>query len=311
VVERKESGSTQKVQHLVYFISEVLSESKTRYFHIVKLAYALLLTSTKLKHYFQLHKIEVHTSSTLGEVLHNKEATGKIAKWAIELAVYDLEFKPRTTIKAQALSNFVAKWTECQQPPPTKVLEYWTLNFDGSLQLQGARAGIVVTSPKGESFKYVLQMHFKAANNVAEYEALLHGLHIATTLGIKRLKVSGDSMLVINQANKEWAYLDEKMAAYCQELHKLENNFDGLDYVHILHGRNELADELAKIGSSCSMVPPRVFIQELHEPSINRASAKAHKKVESTGNLEESLVNQEESTKTLDNSTSIMAGDLD
>jgi ribonuclease HI len=114
VVEREESGRTRKVQHPFYFISEVLSESKTRYFHIVKLAYALLLTSRKLKHYFQLHKIEVHTSSTLGEVLHNKEATGKIAKWAIELAVYDLEFQPRTTIKAQALSNFVAKWTECQ-----------------------------------------------------------------------------------------------------------------------------------------------------------------------------------------------------
>ena len=60
----------------------------------------------------------------------------------------------------------------------------------------------MVTSPKGESFKYVLQMHFKASNNVAEYETLLHGLRIATALGIKRLKVSGDSLLVINQANK-------------------------------------------------------------------------------------------------------------
>jgi ribonuclease HI len=192
------------------------------------------------------------------------------------------------------------------------------LNFDGSLQLQGAGVGIVVTSPKGESFKYVLQIQFKASNNVAEYEAMLHGLCIATTLGIKQLKVLGDSMLVINQANKEWAYLDEKMAAYCHELCMLENNFDRLEYVNILCGRNELADELAKMGSSRSMVPPRVFLQELHEPSISRALAKATKPAKSSVNPEESSVTLEESSvspkesKMIPNdSTSVMAVALD
>jgi ribonuclease HI len=128
----------------------------------------------------------------------------------------------------------VAEWTETQTPPEERELEYWTINFDGSLQLQGAGAGILVTSPKGESFKYVLQMHFPASNNVAEYEALLHGLRIATTLGIHQLKVLGDSLLVVNQANKEWSSLDDKMLLYCQELCKLENNFDGLEYLHML-----------------------------------------------------------------------------
>jgi ribonuclease HI len=63
-------------------------------------------------------------------------------------------------------------------------MEYWTINFDESLQLQGVGAGILVTSPKGEGFKYVLQMHISASNNAAEYEALLHGLRIATALSI-------------------------------------------------------------------------------------------------------------------------------
>jgi ribonuclease HI len=83
------------------------------------------------------------------------------------------------------LSDFVAEWIEVQTPPKEKELEYWTINFDGSLQLQGAGAGILVTSPKGESFKYVMQMHFLASNNAVEYEALLHGLRIATALGIR------------------------------------------------------------------------------------------------------------------------------
>jgi ribonuclease HI len=77
-------------------------------------------------------------------------------------------------------------------------------------------------------------MHFPTSNNAAEYEALIHGLRIATTLGICRLRVLGDSFLVVNQANKEWSCLDNKMMMYCQELHKLENNFNGLEYLHIL-----------------------------------------------------------------------------
>jgi hypothetical protein len=78
----------------------------------MKLAYALLIISHKLSHYFQAHQIEVHTSSTLGEILNNREATGKIAKWAIELSMYGIVYKPRTTIKAQALSDFMVEWTE-------------------------------------------------------------------------------------------------------------------------------------------------------------------------------------------------------
>jgi ribonuclease HI len=73
-------------------------------------------------------------------------------------------------------------------------------------------------------------MHFLASNNEAEYEALLHGLRILTALGIHRLKVLIDSLLIVDQANKEWSCLDDKMLLYCQELYKLENNFDSLEF---------------------------------------------------------------------------------
>jgi hypothetical protein len=74
--------------------------------------------------------------------LNNKEATDKIVKWAIELSIYDIVCKPRTAIKAQALSDFVAEWTKIQTPHKERELEYWTINLDGSVQLQGAGAGI-------------------------------------------------------------------------------------------------------------------------------------------------------------------------
>jgi hypothetical protein len=131
------------------------------------------------------------------------------------LSMYDIVYKPRTSIKAQALSNFVAEWTEAQTSPKERELEYWTINFDVSLQLQSVGAEILVTSPKGDSFKYVLQMHFLASNNADEYEALLHGLRITMTLGICRLKVLSDSLLIVNQSNKEWSCLDDKLLLYC------------------------------------------------------------------------------------------------
>jgi hypothetical protein len=66
-------------------------------------------------------------------------------------------------------------------------------------------------------------------------------------------------LLIVNQANKEWSCVEEKMMMYCQKLHKLKNNFDGLEYLHILRGKNEIMVELAKLGSYRAMVPPGVL----------------------------------------------------
>ena len=97
----------------------------------------------------------------------------------------------------------MAEWTETQTQTESPELKYWTIYFGGLLQLTGVRAGVLVTSPRGEEFKYVLQIHFAASHNVVEYEVLLHSLRIASTLGIRRLKILGDSLLVINQVNRE------------------------------------------------------------------------------------------------------------
>jgi ribonuclease HI len=70
--------------------------------------------------------------------------------------------------------------------------------FDGSLNLEGVGAGVLFVSPQGDHLKYALQIHYKASNNGAEYEALIHGLRIVVSLGIKRLIAYGDSKVVID-----------------------------------------------------------------------------------------------------------------
>ena len=76
VVEHPEEGHAYGVQRPVYFISEVLSESKVRYPSIQKLLYRILITSRKLRHYFDEYKISVITNFPLGGILHNRDATG-------------------------------------------------------------------------------------------------------------------------------------------------------------------------------------------------------------------------------------------
>ena len=110
----------------------------------------MLITSQKLVHYFQAHPILVVTSFPIGEILHNRDATGRIAKWAVELGSFELSFQPRTAIKSQALADFIAEWIEIQTPAINEQLEYWTMYFDGSLMIEGAGAGIVLISLTGE-----------------------------------------------------------------------------------------------------------------------------------------------------------------
>ena len=143
------------------------------------------------------NNIKVVSSFPLGDILHNKDANGRVVKWTVELGALSIEFLPRSTIKSQALADFIAEWTEIQDLPPDERPEHWVMYVDG------ANAGILFISPRGEQLKYVLQLLFKTTNNAAEYEPLIHGLRIAASLGIKRLLTYSDSKVIIQQVNKD------------------------------------------------------------------------------------------------------------
>ena len=116
VVERVEEGHAYLVQHPIYFISKFLGPSKIRYPQVQKLLYAVLLTAQKLRHYFDDQKDIVVTGFPIGDILRNKEVVGRTAKWAYELGAHDIEFRPCTAIKTQALVDFISEWTEHQVP---------------------------------------------------------------------------------------------------------------------------------------------------------------------------------------------------
>jgi ribonuclease HI len=208
------------------------------------------------------------SSFPLGEIIQCREASGRIAKWAVEIMGETISFAPRRAIKSQVLADFVAEWVDTQLPTVPIQPELWTMFFDGSLMKIEAGAGLLFISPLGKHLRYMLRLHFPVSNNVAEYEALVNGLRIAIELGVRRLDARGDSQLVIDQVMKNSHCHDPKMEAYCDEVRRLEDKFYGLELNHIARRYNETADELDKIASGRTTVPPDVFSRDLHQPFI-------------------------------------------
>jgi ribonuclease HI len=145
----------------------------------------------------------------------------------------------------------------------------WTIYVDGSKRVLGAGAGVVLVSPHGDKMCYVLHMCFaNPSNNEAEYEAVLHGMHMAKACGATRIKIHGDSNLIAQQVMKECDATCANMIAYRAMYDKLEGNFEGCEVTHIGRESNEEADNLANIGSKCLPIPPGVFFEEIFEHSI-------------------------------------------
>ena len=133
----------------------------------------------------------------------------------------------------------------------------------------GSGAAVVLISPDRSWLRYAIRLHFLASNNAAEYEALINGLRIAIELGATRLYVRGDSELVIDQVMKESSYKSPLMAAYCQEVRKLEDKFQGIELHHVPRRDNDAADFLTKLAARWDPSPSWVFINDVHEPSTH------------------------------------------
>jgi ribonuclease HI len=298
VVERSEEGKAHGVQRPVYFISEVLSPTKQRYPHYQKLAYSVFTTTQKLRQYFAVHPIIVVNEAPLSNVLNNPSGTGRVSLWGIELSPLDITYEKRKVIKSQVLPDFTAEWLELQNIGPPDLSSVWTMYFDGSKRIQGARAGVVLISPQGDKLKYVLRMSFpQASNNEAEYEALLHEMKMAKVCGATQLKIFGDSNLVVQQVMNKCDAISDNMTAYRNLYYYLEGTFEGCEVSHVSRASNKEADNLANIGSQCLPVPQGVFWEEIIERSIKSRKLRLQRNKASTKQQARGLEKQAQQNK--------------
>ena len=178
-----------------------------------KAALALLQETKKLPHYFQESTVTALTDLPLRMLLQRSDFSRRITKWGVQLGSFDIEYKPRTTIKRQVLADFIAKF---RQDPCALALTIptetqfssdsgkWKLFVNEAWNCKGSRARIVLISPKGLVLEQAVCLEFPASNNEAEFEALVIGLGSTRRLRAGHLQVFCDSQLVANQISGEY-----------------------------------------------------------------------------------------------------------
>jgi ribonuclease HI len=111
-------------------------------------------------------------------------------------------------------------------------------------------AEIILVSPEKDKFEYAIQLHFRATNNEAEYEALLAGLKLSKNMRIKNLTVKSDSQLVIGKIKGEYEAKEDRMRKDLTVVQTLLPHFKKVEFIQIPREENVDADCLARLASS-------------------------------------------------------------
>ena len=141
----------------VYYTSQAFRGAEMSYLRMEKIAFALLVTSRKLRPYFQAHLIIVMTDQPIRKMMNKIEAAGRLIQWAIELGQFDIEYQPRPAIKAQVLADFIAEFTypfKEKEPP----MEIWTVQTDRLAIKKVGGAGVVLIPLEGETLRYAVRL---------------------------------------------------------------------------------------------------------------------------------------------------------
>ncbi|XP_023748530.1 uncharacterized protein LOC111896779 [Lactuca sativa] len=219
------------------------------------------------------------------QILLKPETSGWLEKWAIELGEHDKSYRPRTSIKGQALANFLLEipdeggsvkekvWTVEGAPTDSNS---WTLYTDGASSREGSRERLILTSPEGEDVTYALHFDFHMSNNKAEYEALLAGLRLAKQMGAKAVTALTDSRLAANQVNGSFEVRDQRMGRYVKMVKQLVESFRQFTIKQIPSSENKRADALSKLASTCfDHLSKKVLVEVLREKSIDEQQVNA------------------------------------
>ncbi|KAA0065803.1 uncharacterized protein E5676_scaffold546G001970 [Cucumis melo var. makuwa] len=180
LAQEKEKGK----ERALYYLSRTLVGTEVNYFPIEKMCLALFFAIGKLRHYMQVFTVHlVAKADPIKYVLSRPIISGRLAKWTVILQQYDMFYISQKAIKGQALADFLADhpipsdWKLCEDFPDdevffTKVVEPWTMYFDGAARRSGAGAGIFLISLEKHMLPYSFALVELCSNNVSIFACL-------------------------------------------------------------------------------------------------------------------------------------------
>ena len=265
----------------VYYVSQAFLGAKFRYPRIEKIVFALIIASHKLRQYFQENPILVMTDQPIKKSMKQPEAARRMIQWAIELSQFDIEYHPKTAIKAQALVDFITEFTSPNEDGLVDEARQWMVQTDGSSAQKREGVGVIIITPDGETLKYGVWLKFLATNNEAEYEGILTRLRLGKALGATNLLVQNDSKLMIRKIKGDYEAKEERMQKYVRLTRHLTQEFDRVEFAQIPRSQNMTADEVSKLASSEEGISTNLEMEVQKHPSIEEMPTFAIQKVSS------------------------------
>ncbi|VFQ65912.1 unnamed protein product [Cuscuta campestris] len=261
-------------QHPVYYVSKTLRDAELRYYRPEKAMLAVFWTAKRLTPYFQAHRIVVLTNEPLASLTRSPAASARMTKWAVFISQYNVEFRPRPSIKGQALADFQVECTAREmiraQAATCVEDDWWVMSIDESSRSRSCGVGIVLITPENFRIYYAIRFQFRVSNNEAEYEGLINGLRILGKLGVSRVQVYSDSRLIVGQITGEFEAKEERMKRYRDLSLEMLGRFE-FKPEHIPRAQNAEADVLSKLSAeSPKYISKLATVEELATPSLNR-----------------------------------------
>ena len=163
-------------------------------------------------------------------------------------------------VKGQAIADSLAQFLREEEFPlddevlgevamAEEVREQWVMKFDGSSTTHSGGVGVVLYHEEDKAVALSFKLEFPCLNNTAEYETYLTGLATALEMGVKHLKVLGDSNLVVCQAKGSFSLKEPSLAPYRVMAQRMEEKFSTFEIEHAPRNENWFANALAALGS--------------------------------------------------------------
>jgi ribonuclease HI len=149
----------------------------------------------------------------------------------------------------------------------------WTIHCDGTWCHKGASAAVIITSPAGVKYRYTACLSFalesdRCTNNIAEYEAVILGLHKLWALEVTTCIIRIDSKVIAGQIEKEYSAKEPVLMQYLTAVRGLDKQFKGVTLQHVERNKNEEVDALAKAVAKGEALPSDVFYHVIGTPAV-------------------------------------------
>jgi ribonuclease HI len=210
---------------------------------------SLFYACSKLRNYLLFNTcIVVCQADVIRYMLQQLILSGRIKKWTYALIAYDLAYELLKSMKCQVVVDFIVGHNIDQNNDESCILvsiHPWKLFFDGSACREGQGVRVALVSPRGAIFEQSIRLEYFCTSNQAEYEVILLGLQILSSMCVKHVETFGDSLLVVQQVAGVFQYFDGSLNAYLGKFLEIIALFIDFTMQHVSRDENIVANDLA------------------------------------------------------------------